>query len=269
MRAAEIVREHSTLSVHSKPKSYDLLGVPIASLTMGQAIDVVSSWVGSGAAPRLITFSTVHMLVEGHKAPAFRDLLCEMDMNCPDGMPLVWMGKMRSQPIERVCGPDFLPAFCAATADRGYRHFFYGGAEGVAEDVIAALKKANPSLRVAGSYTPPFRPLTVEEDAAVVKMINDSKPDFVWVCLGCPKQERWIVEHRESIRATALLAVGMAFDTVAGRKKRAPEMVQRLGIEWLHRLFQEPGRLWRRYLMYNTLFLGLLVRGMFGSRMDR
>jgi N-acetylglucosaminyldiphosphoundecaprenol N-acetyl-beta-D-mannosaminyltransferase len=158
-----------------------------------------------------------------------------------------------------------MPSFCAVTADRGYRHFFYGGADGVAEAVIAALKKSSPSLQIAGYYTPPFRPLTPEEDEAVTRQINESKPDFVWVCLGCPKQERWIAEHRQSIRAAALLAVGMAFDTTAGKKKRAPKLLRKLGIEWVHRLFQEPRRLWRRYLVYNSLFVWLTVRELFSA----
>ena len=259
----EIVDQGNIPEIPLGPESYELLGIPVASIKMQEAIDIVSSWVGSGLPPRLVTFSTVHMLVEGYKNPIFHKLLREMDMNCPDGMPLVWMGRLRSRGIDRVCGPDFMPEFCAATADRGYRHFFYGGADGVAEEVIAALKEKSPSLQIAGHYTPPFRPLTSEEDEAVTQLINESNPDFVWVCLGCPKQEHWIAQHRRRISAAALLAVGMAFDTTAGKKKRAPKLVRKLGIEWLHRLFQEPGRLWRRYLVYNSLFLGLIVRELF------
>lgn len=237
----------------------ELLSVPIACVTMPKAIEIVSSWVGSELRPKLVTFSTVHMLVEGKRDRAFGQLLRDMDMNCPDGMPLVWMGKLQAQSISRVCGPDFMPAFCSATAERGYRHFFYGGKAGVAEALIAALRKASPSLQVAGFYTPPFRALTPKEDQEVTKTINESRPDFVWVCLGCPKQEQWIARHRDTIKATALLAVGLAFDTTAGTKKRAPSALHKLGMEWAYRLSLEPRRLWSRYLVSNTLFLGFLA----------
>src|SRR5271156_218238 len=118
-----------------QPATCDLLDVPVACIDTPEAIEIVSSWVGSDFATRLVTFTNVHMLVEGNRDPAFRKMLCAMDMNCSDGMPLVWMGRLRSKPMSRVCGPDFMPTFCATTADRGYRHYFYGGNEGVAETV--------------------------------------------------------------------------------------------------------------------------------------
>jgi len=249
----------------SKPTSFEILGIPIACLAMGEAIDIVSSWARSGLPPRLVTFSNVHMLVEANRSQSFRKLLRATDMNCPDGMPLVWMGKLRSKSMARVCGPDFMPLFCAETADRGYRHFFYGGNEGVAASVSAALRKNYPALQIAGYYTPPFRPLTSEEDSQIIAMINETKPDFVWVALGCPKQERWIAQHRNSLTAGALLAVGMAFDTIAGNRRRAPSVMHNLGLEWFYRLLQEPRRLWRRYVIDNPLFCAYLLRNLVRS----
>jgi N-acetylglucosaminyldiphosphoundecaprenol N-acetyl-beta-D-mannosaminyltransferase len=236
---------------------YRILNIPISSLSMDATISLVCNWARERERTRLITFTTVHMLVEGTKDKSFARILNEVDLNCPDGMPLVWLGRLlgKKSRITRVCGPEFMPRLCTSDAAGEYKHFFYGGAEGVADEAIENLKAKNPLLNVVGSYTPPFRKLTPEEDAQIIQTINDSDADFLWVCLGCPKQERWIYEHRDQLKVPVLLAVGMAFDIAAGRKKRAPEVFRKTGLEWLHRLFQEPRRLWKRYLVYNTLFV--------------
>lgn len=235
---------------------FRLLGVPVAQTNMSSAIGVIRSWIEHGDRGRTVTFTTVHMLVEGMKNPGFFKILEETDLNCPDGMPLVWYGRSRARvDIERVCGPDFLPAFCAATADMNLRHFFYGGAEGVAARAAATLKRAHPGMEIAGAISPPFRPLTQEEKDGIVGAINAARPDVVWVCLGCPKQEAWIDEFRDKLNVPVLLAVGLAVDIAAGDKSRAPAPLRVLGLEWLFRLCQEPRRLWRRYLVYNSIFL--------------
>jgi N-acetylglucosaminyldiphosphoundecaprenol N-acetyl-beta-D-mannosaminyltransferase len=138
---------------------------------------------------------------------------------------------------------------------KGYRHFFYGGGPGVPERLIDCLQKRFTGLQVVGGYSPPFRPLTAEEDAEVVQRINAAKPDFVWVGLSTPKQERWMSEHRDRLTAPVLLGVGAAFDFHSGIKKQAPRWMQYGGLEWIYRLGQEPRRLWRRYLRNNPLFL--------------
>lgn len=237
-----------------------LLGVPITATNMASAIRTVVSWIENGDRGRMVTFSTVHMLVEATKKPEFARLLQSSDMNCPDGMPLVWCGRKRgNKTIQRVCGPEFLPVFCAATAPRQFRHFFYGGAEGVAAKAVEKLRRTKPELQVAGIYTPPFRPLTPEEDEEVITYINSTNADLVWVCLGCPKQEVWITNHRHRLNASVLLAVGLALDIAAGSKQRAPWALRTLGLEWLFRLCQEPRRLWKRYLIYNSIFLYRLL----------
>jgi N-acetylglucosaminyldiphosphoundecaprenol N-acetyl-beta-D-mannosaminyltransferase len=158
-----------------------------------------------------------------------------------------------------------MPAFCKATAHLGYRHFFYGGAPGAAEAVIDALKSETPELQIAGHYSPPYRPLTAEEDREVCARINHSQADLVWVCLGCPRQEKWLHEHRDKVNAPVLLAVGAAFDFVAGRMERAPKLLRENGFEWLYRLIKEPRRLWRRYLVYNAFFLYLMLKDAYKS----
>jgi N-acetylglucosaminyldiphosphoundecaprenol N-acetyl-beta-D-mannosaminyltransferase len=239
---------------------YRLLGVPVAATNMSSAIGAVSSWVRNGDRGRMVTFTTVHMVVEAGKNSRFAGILEESDLNCPDGMPLVWCGRrMGNTSIQRVCGPEFLPAFCEATVDMKLRHFFFGGAEGVAAQAVERLTLKIPDLCVAGVYSPPYRPLTAEEDAALVAHINSTRPDVVWVCLGCPKQEIWIAEHKDKLGVPVMLAVGFALEVAAGTRKRAPRIFQRLGLEWAHRLLQDPRRLWKRYLVYNSIFLYRLL----------
>jgi N-acetylglucosaminyldiphosphoundecaprenol N-acetyl-beta-D-mannosaminyltransferase len=223
---------------------------------MSSAIGAVRSWIEQGDRGRVVTFATAHMLVESLRNPGFYALLQKTDMNCPDGMPLVWYGRNRAAAqVKQVCGPEFLPAFCAATVDLRLRHYFYGGAEGVAAKAADELKRTHPDIQIAGSYSPPFRALTAEEKDEIVRAINAAKPDVVWVCLGCPKQESWIEEVREKLDVPVLLAVGLAVDILAGSKNRAPLRLRSLGLEWFYRLCQEPRRLWRRYLIYNSIFV--------------
>lgn len=241
-------------------KRYDVLGVPVGETTLKNAIATVSSWIETKSSPRLVTFTNVHMLTEAHADKAFLQILQEMDLNCPDGMPLVWLGKLEGRPVGRVCGPEFMPAFCGATANLGYRHFFYGGGAGVAEKVVEQLTSDSPSIQIAGWHTPPFRKLEPKEDDLIVQKINDSNADIVWVCLGCPKQEKWMAEHRHKLNVRAMCAVGMAFDTIAGTKKRAPRLLRSYGMEWLYRTCTEPRRLAQRYFSSNLMFLWLLAQ---------
>jgi N-acetylglucosaminyldiphosphoundecaprenol N-acetyl-beta-D-mannosaminyltransferase len=240
---------------------FDLLGTPVACVDMPGAIQTVRGWLQEPGRGRTVTFTNVHMVVEGLKSESFRELMGAMDMNCPDGMPLVWAGRRQgNQAMSRVCGPEFMPAFCAASADMKVRHFFYGGSEGVAGKTAEMLQKQIPGLLVAGVYSPPYRALSQDEDDEIVRLINAADPDMVWVCLGCPKQELWVHSHKDRLNAKVLLAVGLAFNVVAGVTKRAPRLLRACGLEWLYRLFQEPRRLWRRYLVYNPFFLYRYLR---------
>jgi N-acetylglucosaminyldiphosphoundecaprenol N-acetyl-beta-D-mannosaminyltransferase len=158
-----------------------------------------------------------------------------------------------------------MPLFCEQTANQGYRHFLYGGGEGIAQKTARELVRRYPSIQIAGEYSPPFRQLSRQEDEQVCRQINDSGADIVWVCLGCPKQEKWILEHRDLLNAKVILAVGQAFDILAGVRPRAPERFRRFGMEWAYRLIQEPGRLWKRYLFTNTLFMTWMFQSLLRS----
>jgi len=168
--------------------------------------------------------------------------------------------------VSRVYGPDLMLALCEESKEKGYRHFFYGGAEGVADELAASLTERYPGLQVAGTYSPPFRPLTEDEDQQVVDLINRSGADIVWVGLGTPKQDFWVADHVGRLEAPVLLAVGAAFDFHSGRKRQAPRWMQRAGLEWLFRLLTEPRRLWYRYLVLNPLFIALVTLQLLGLR---
>ena len=169
-------------------------------------------------------------------------------MVVPDGMPLVWLARWHNIPIRRrVTGAELMQTFCEQTGSR-YRHFFYGGAPGVAEDLAQKLNRRF-GIAVAGTYTPPFRPLTDHEEADVAKLVKESAPDVLWVGLSTPKQELWMFAHRQSLPVPIMLGVGAAFDMHSDRLTRAPAWVQHIGLEWFYRLLSEPRRLWKRYLV--------------------
>jgi N-acetylglucosaminyldiphosphoundecaprenol N-acetyl-beta-D-mannosaminyltransferase len=244
----------------TEANSFNLFGVEIAATTIDRTVETLASWIETGSYARLVTFTNVHMLTESYWNPAFQRVLREMDLNCPDGMPLVWIGKLFGLSVERVAGPDFMPAFCRATANRGYRHFFYGGDPGVAQRVVAKLRAATPDIRIAGSWCPPFGAISGKEREKVIRTINNSGADVLWVCLGCPRQEMWMLEHRDRLNVRVVLSVGQAFNILAGTRTRAPKLLRGLGLEWLYRMAAEPKRLAGRYLTSNLTFLYLLAR---------
>ncbi len=206
-------------------------------------------------------------MMESQRDPALRATLCRSGLTTPDGMPLVWLSKRQGfRHVERVYGPDLMLAVCAPSVEKGYRHFLYGGDEELVGTLAACLRQRYPGLRIVGTYAPPFRSLTMDEDAEIVRLINDARPDIVWVGLSTPKQERWMAEHHGRITASVIVGVGAAFDFHAGRKRQAPLWMQRHGLEWLFRLLQEPKRLWRRYLLNNPRFVALVLMQAFRLR---
>jgi len=197
--------------------------------------------------------------MEAHRNQSFRCTLEAASLSLPDGMPLVWLGRFHGKQAVRVAGPDLMLDICAESESKGYRHFFYGGAPGVAEELVSSLKERYPALQVVGVYSPPFRTLTEEEDDAAVEMINHAAPHILWIGLGCPKQEQWMCEHRNRLKVAVMLGIGQALDIHAGRLHRAPRWMRDNGLEWLFRLLSEPRRLWRRYLFWNTRFIWCLL----------
>lgn len=235
-----------------------ILNVRVSAIDMNTAIASFASWIGQ-AQSRYVCVADVHSVMLTRTNSMHRASLANADMITPDGMPLVWVSRLfGSRSTRRVCGPDLLSQVCAHSETAGWRHYFYGGAPGVAEEMVTTLLEKYPRLNVVGYQSPPFRPLTGEEDAAMVSDINAAEPDIVWVGLGCPKQEKWMFDHVHRIHNATLIGVGAAFDFHSGRVKRAPLWAQRAGLEWMFRLLSEPRRLWRRYLVLAPRFATLV-----------
>jgi N-acetylglucosaminyldiphosphoundecaprenol N-acetyl-beta-D-mannosaminyltransferase len=196
----------------------------------------------------------MHGVTEARNDSAFKEILNAAGLVVPDGMPLVWLGRHCGFPLQRrVYGPELMRTFCRETGPK-YRHFFYGGAPSLADE-LAAVMHREYGIQVAGTYSPPFRPLTEEEDAQLVALIEAASPDVLWVGLSTPKQERWMYGHKDKFSVPVLLGVGAAFDLNTGRLRQAPRFMRENGLEWLFRLLAEPRRLWRRYLIGGSAFL--------------
>ncbi len=243
-----------------------VIGLPIDSLSWPIALSRLSRWAAARES-RYVCICNVHSVVTARLDPRFAMIIRQADMATPDGAPIAWLMRRLGAPRqERINGPDLMWLYCAQAAPREESIFLYGGHHGTLHILEQMLRKHFPELRIAGAYSPPYRALTAEEDEAVVAMINASGAGTVWVSLGCPKQERWMAEHRGRIQAT-MIGVGAAFDYHAGTITRAPLWMQRAGLEWFHRLCCEPRRLWRRYLYTNTLFTLYASWQLLGRRM--
>jgi exopolysaccharide biosynthesis WecB/TagA/CpsF family protein len=238
----------------------NILGVGVSAVDMAMTLRAIEGWIARRE-PHYICVTTVHGVMESQRDENLRRIHNAAGLVTPDGMPLVWLSRLMGfRHVERVYGPDLMLALCERSTAKGYRQFFYGGGPGVAEKLAVRLQSRFPGLKVAGTCSPPFRPLTAEEDRAVVERINAAQPDIVWVGISTPKQERWMAEHVGRLSAPVLVGVGAAFDFQAGLKRQAPRWMQKSGLEWLFRLLMEPRRLWRRYLLNNPWFLWLILR---------
>jgi N-acetylglucosaminyldiphosphoundecaprenol N-acetyl-beta-D-mannosaminyltransferase len=239
----------------SPPARVNVLGVGISALNLNSALAII----GQALEQRTrgyVCVTGVHGVSEARSDPAFRAILNGAWLNTPDGMPMVWMGKLRGfKQMGRVYGPDLMLAVCDYTRSRGFTHFLYGGGLGVAQELKVRLEQKLPGLRIVGALTPPFRPLNALEEADLAAQLRALRPDLLWVGLSTPKQERFMAQYWQRLEATLLVGVGAAFDFHAGRVRQAPPWVQRHGLEWLFRLACEPRRLWKRYLKNNPLFL--------------
>ena len=244
----------------------NILGVGISAINLTQAVTEIERWI-VGRERQYVNVCTVQTVMECQSAPALRRIVNGSGLSTPDGMPLVWLSHLHGyRDAGRVYGPDLMLALCERSGTTGHRHFFYGGAPGIADRLASRLTQRFPGLVVAGTHSPPYRPVDAVEDRAVLDAINAAAPDIVWVGLGTPKQDYWVSRHRERLSAAALIAVGAAFDFHAGVRRQAPRWMQRSGLEWLFRLIQEPRRLAFRYLVYNPLFIGEVALQMMGLR---
>lgn len=237
----------------------NILGVAVNAINMETAVAEVSRWIDERE-QHYALFSPVSTIMQCRQDPQLRKVANNAGLVNPDGMPLVFLGRSRGyKQMDRVYGPDFMLAFSEHSVKQGYKHYYYGGADGVPEELAEKMRARFPGIQIVGTYSPPFRKLTPEEDEDIVQQINASGADVVWVGLGSPKQDHWMAEHMPRLNAPVLLGVGAAFDFHTGRKPQAPYWMQRSGLEWVFRLSTEPRRLWKRYLVNNPAFVASVM----------
>jgi N-acetylglucosaminyldiphosphoundecaprenol N-acetyl-beta-D-mannosaminyltransferase len=235
-------------------KGKAILEAYIDAVSWDDAVTQIMQW-GAARESRYVCICNVHSVVTTTRDIEFKVAVNNADMSTPDGAPVAWALRRFGFPAqERINGPDLMSRYLALAEKSSQRVFFYGSTESTLQKLHAALAKEFPGLQIAGAYSPPFRPLSLQEDEAIVNMINSSGANVVFVGLGCPKQEKWMAEHRGRIRAV-MIGVGAAFDYHSGVIRRAPLWWQRNGLEWLYRLGSEPRRLFIRYAVTNTLFV--------------
>jgi N-acetylglucosaminyldiphosphoundecaprenol N-acetyl-beta-D-mannosaminyltransferase len=231
----------------------NLLGVGVSIVNPTIAVAEIQRWISDGE-QSYVCVSGVHGVMECQRDPILKIIHNRAGLVLPDGMPLAWWVRGAGhREADRVCGPEFMPLVFQILKNR--RHFFYGSTEETLRKLIARVRDDYPDAEIVGSISPPFRQVTPAEDDEIVRTINDSNADIVWVGLSTPKQERWMAAHRPLLNTPALLGVGAAFDMQAGNVLRAPKFIRRTGFEWAYRLMVEPRRLWRRYLLNNPAFV--------------
>ena len=268
-RVFDIVRAEPPVALAPatpRPRTAEVLGVPLALTRYEETMD----WIDSVVAERkrgYLSAAAVHLVMVAQEDEATRRAVEEATLIVPDGQPLVWALRSMGHEASRVYGPELMAKYCERSASTGTRMYLYGGRnQGALVELALRLRRQYPGLQIVGGYSPPFRPLTDDEQDWVVEDINRSKADVVWVGIGQPKQEIWMRQFRDRLDAPMLAGVGAAFDFHAGLVPQAPTWMQATGLEWLYRLVQEPRRLWRRYARYNPRFVAGFARQYAGMR---
>jgi N-acetylglucosaminyldiphosphoundecaprenol N-acetyl-beta-D-mannosaminyltransferase len=246
---------------NQQSKRVNILGVGVNTLNMRQTLDIIRDWIDTQQ-PQYVCVTPAHAIMSCINNIGLRTIYNCSGLTTPDGMSIVWLLWWYGyKDVERVYGPDLLLAACKQFLREDCRHYFYGGAPCVAELLAKKLRLRFPGLKVVGTASPPFRQLTLEEEQIYVDKIRNANPDIVWVGIGSPRQEKWMHEVLDVLNGPVLVGVGAAFDFLSGNKPQASTWIQRIGMEWLFRLLNEPRRLWRRYIQYpKFVWLVLLQR---------
>jgi N-acetylglucosaminyldiphosphoundecaprenol N-acetyl-beta-D-mannosaminyltransferase len=246
--------------------SINVLGVNVRIVNIPQILKLADNRIQSNG-KGYITFANVHGVMELQQSKLVKAAHRGAWLAVPDGMPLVYIGRACGHKnMQRCFGPDLMSALLEHSVEKGYKHFFYGGNDGVAQELKVKMELKYPGLMVVGTYTPPFRALNQQEKEELIKIVNETKPDFFWVSLSTPKQDIFMHKYLSVLNTRILLGVGAAFDYHTDRLTPAPGWMQTMALEWFYRLLQEPGRLWKRYVINNPLFLFHLFLQTFGLR---
>ncbi|MBK1833407.1 WecB/TagA/CpsF family glycosyltransferase [Roseibacillus ishigakijimensis] len=265
---------NSSLPVNPSSERVNILGVGISPLNLESADEKLQQAVQQAGWQGFVTITGVHGVVESQFDEELKKVHNRSYLSTPDGMPMVWFGKWAGHSaMNRVYGPDLMLQTMERSVPRQETHYFYGGAEGVAQELHHSLASRFPGLEVAGVFTPPFRPFTNEEELALLKQIQEARPHYFWVGLSTPKQERFMHDFLAKYpdlsadwdHGFVMLGVGAAFDFHSGKVRQAPRWVQRSGFEWLFRVLMDPRRLWKRYLFAISVFLSRIIPQMRGD----
>jgi len=233
----------------------NILGVGVHPITMQEALSQVDSVIALHQ-KGYICATGVHGIMEAQRDAGLKDILNRSLLTTPDGRPTVWVGWLQGvKHMTQVTGPEFMLQLCAASVRKGYKHFLYGGCPGVAAQLKHHLMRMFPGLNVVGTYTPPFGPLSSDEASLLIRCVASVKPDIFWVGLSTPKQERFMADYIHVLETSVMVGVGAAFDMHTGRIQDSPVWIKKAGLQWFHRLLQDPKRLWRRYLTNNPRFV--------------
>ncbi|MFZ0962702.1 MAG: WecB/TagA/CpsF family glycosyltransferase [Terriglobia bacterium] len=240
------------------PPCTEILGAPVHIVDIERVLGLMEQWIRARGQPHWIAVTGSHGVLEAHKHPDFRAVLRDADLSVPDGR---WAARAAARKMScgthQVRGADLLSAFCELSRQKGFTNYFYGDTDETLALACERLRQKHPGVKIVGAYSPPFRELTPDEDAQVIEMINQANPDVLWVALGLPKQERWIVAHRHRLKTPVIVAVGAAIKFHSGRVVPSPRWASQAGLEWFWRLLHEPRTVWRRALIYGPQFMAL------------
>lgn len=243
-----------------------VLGIQVDALDMKSAVARTRELLAA-ATSSYICVAAVHGVMEAQRSAELADAYDNAALTIPDGMPLVWVGHFQGhKSMQRVTGPDFMVEIFRRKEFANLRHFLYGGDVGVAQQLKAILSRRFPHVQIVGAQTPPFRDLTAEEEVALVAHIRAAQPDIIWIGLGCPRQEVFMQRYVKLFDALVMVGVGAAFDYHTNRIRDSAEWVKRAGLQWLHRLIQDPRRLWKRYLRNNPVFIWRITLQLLAER---
>lgn len=246
----------------------DICGVHVSAVNLQSACEIIEEWI-THRYKTYVCVAPVSMIVDSHSIEGYRAIVNQAGMVTPDGMPLVWLAKSRGyEAVTRTYGPDLMLRLCEISSKKGYKHYLYGGSPEVCDQLEAKLKKRFAGLSIVGRFSPPFSSDYYSQEDILTK-INQANPDILWVALGSPKQDFWMVEYRDQLNVPVMIGVGAAFDFLSGAKKQAPLWMRKCGLEWFFRLCCEPQRLWRRYLIGNTQFIYYLLKDFLRNKPQR
>ncbi|HCR80993.1 MAG: Glycosyl transferase, WecB/TagA/CpsF family [Candidatus Pacebacteria bacterium GW2011_GWA1_46_10] len=250
-------------------KATNILGVNVSVLTYSLTIKTISSWV-KNRQPHYVCVAAVHLIMECQADLQLLKGVNQAGLVTPDGMPLAWLLKLYGQrPVERVYGPDLMKLVCQKAVQKRWPIFLLGGAKGQSQQLKQVLQNTFPSLKIVGQLDTPIRPIPDEKNRHIIKQINTSQAKIVFVGLGCPFQEQWMMKAAPKLKQAVAIGVGAAFDFMTGKVRQAPSWLQSIGLEWLFRFAQEPKRLAKRYFLFNTLFSLLIIKQLIGDLLKK